>query len=82
MPAGRAIPLQVRLTRIETNGRYWISGDAGTFGFQDTQACMSAKFLLPVLTSPIADAVKVKVTNSTQYFSVGGDTASEIFASF
>jgi predicted secreted Zn-dependent protease len=76
------IPLQVRLTRIETNGRYWISGDAGTFGFQDTQACMSEKFLLPVLTSPIADAVKVKVTNSTQYFPVGGDTASEIFASF
>jgi predicted secreted Zn-dependent protease len=75
------IPLQVRLTRIETNGRYWISGDAGTYGFQDTQACMSEKFLLPVLTSPIADAVKVKVTNSTQYFSVGGDTASEILAS-
>jgi predicted secreted Zn-dependent protease len=75
------IPLQVRLTRIETNGRYWISGDAGTYGFQDTQACMSEKFLLPVLTSPIADAVKLKVANSTQYFSVGGDTASEILTS-
>ena len=75
------IPLQVRLTRIETNGRYWISGDAGTYGFQDTQACMSEKFLLPMLVGPIADAVKVKVTNSTQYFSVGGDTTTEILAS-
>ena len=75
------IPLQVRLTRIETNGRYWISGDAGTYGFQDTQACMSEKFLLPVLVGPITDAVKVKVTNSTQYFSVGGDTTTEILAS-
>jgi predicted secreted Zn-dependent protease len=75
------IPLQVRLMRIETNGRYWISGDAGTYGFQDTQACMSEKFLLPMLVGPIADAVKVKVTNSTQYFSVGGDTTTEILAS-
>ena len=34
-----------------------------------------------VLVGPIADAVKVKVANSTQYFSVGGDTAREILAS-
>ncbi len=37
------IPNQVKLTRIETNGRYWISGDAGSFGFGDTQACMQEK---------------------------------------
>jgi predicted secreted Zn-dependent protease len=75
------IPLQVRLTRVETNGRYWISGDAGTFGFQDTQACMSEKFLRPVLTSPIGEAITVKVARSTQYFSVRGETAGSIFAS-
>jgi predicted secreted Zn-dependent protease len=75
------IPLQVRLTRIETNGRYWISGDAGTFGFQDTQACMSEKFQLPVVTGPIGEAVKVKLVRSTEYFSVRGDTGSEILAS-
>jgi hypothetical protein len=37
------IPNQVKLTRIETNGRYWIGGDAGSFGFADTQACMAEK---------------------------------------
>jgi hypothetical protein len=66
------IPLQVRLTRIEPNCRYWMTGDAGTFGFQDTQTCMSEKFQLPVLlTSPIGEAVKVKVAQSTQSFSGG-----------
>jgi hypothetical protein len=38
------IPIQVKLTRIETDGRYWISGDAGSFGFRDTQTCMQEKF--------------------------------------
>jgi hypothetical protein len=37
------IPNQVKLTRIDTDGRYWISGDAGSFGFADTQACMDEK---------------------------------------
>lgn len=38
------IPIQVKLTRIESDGRYWIGGDAGSFGFRDTQVCMSEKF--------------------------------------
>lgn len=38
------IPLQVNLKRIETDGRYWISGDAGSYGFRDTQTCMQEKF--------------------------------------
>jgi predicted secreted Zn-dependent protease len=75
------IPLQVRLTRIEPNGRYWISGDAGTFGFQDTQVCMSEKFRLPVVATSVADAVKVKVNRSTQYYSVRGETTQEILGS-
>src|SRR4030095_11513707 len=75
------IPLQVRLMRIETNGRYWISGDAGTYGFQDTQTCMQEKFSLPLLTTPIGDAVVLKVTRSTQFFAVTGDTGDEILAS-
>ena len=75
------IPLQVRLTRFETNGRYWISGDAGTFGFQDTQVCMSEKFRLPVVATSVADAVKVKVNRSTEYYSVRGEAAQEILGS-
>jgi predicted secreted Zn-dependent protease len=78
--AGR-IPWQVKLTRIEPNGRYWISGDAGTYGFQDTQTCMAEKFSLPLLTTPIGDAVVLKVTRSTQYFAVSGDTGDDILAS-
>ena len=38
------IPNQIKLARIETDGRYWISGDTGTFGFRDTQTCMQEKF--------------------------------------
>jgi hypothetical protein len=37
------IPNQVKLIRVDTDGRYWISGDAGSFGFADTQACMDEK---------------------------------------
>lgn len=78
--AGR-IPWQVKLTRIERNGQYWISGDAGTYGFQDTKTCMGEKFSLPLLTVPIGDAVVLKVTRSTHYFAVTGGTADEILAS-
>src|SRR5262249_19966776 len=60
---------------------YWISGDAGTYGFQDAKTCMEEKFSLPLLTTPIGDAVVLMVTRSTNYFAVTGDTAAEILAS-
>ena len=37
------IPLQVKLTRIQPDGSYWIGGDAGSYGFADTQACIAEK---------------------------------------
>ena len=37
------MPLQVKLTRIQTDGTYWIGGDAGSYGFADTQACIAEK---------------------------------------
>jgi hypothetical protein len=37
------IPLQVKLTRIQPDGTYWIEGNAGSYGFADTQACMTEK---------------------------------------
>ena len=35
------IPSQVILTRVDLDGRYWIQGLAGSYGFADTQKCIS-----------------------------------------
>jgi hypothetical protein len=35
------IPSQVILTRVDLDGRYWIQGLAGSYGFGDTQTCIS-----------------------------------------
>ncbi len=38
------IPSQVQLTRVELDGRYWIQGATGSFGFGDTFKCMNEQF--------------------------------------
>lgn len=38
------IPAQAQLTRVEPDGRYWMFGLAGSYGFAAAQTCMNEQF--------------------------------------